>query len=64
MKIDRTKCDRCGFEKPNPTAFISSATLKMRRVGQELSAVDVQADWCEACFDGIQAAVAAVMAKR
>lgn len=61
MKIDKTRCDRCGFEQPNPTTFIAPALVKMRRQSEQLFAVDVVNDMCMKCYDEVQAAITAAL---
>lgn len=61
MRIDVIRCDRCGFDKPNPSIHILPAVIKLRRTGGQEAALDVTADWCEPCFDAVLRGVAAVM---
>jgi len=66
MRIDQTRCDRCGFAKDNPCpTFIASTVIKMRRAGDGItpSGIDVTTDLCVRCFDEVQAAVTVAMAK-
>lgn len=64
MRIDQTKCDRCGFVQANPAAFIGPATVKMRRPSEQFSAVDVTMDLCVACFDSVQSEIIVAMAAK
>ncbi len=62
MIINQTRCDRCGFAQNNPTEFIGQAVVRLKRPNKD-AAVDVNPDLCVACFEVVQLAIGAAMAK-
>lgn len=70
MRIDQIVCDRCGFAKPNGSPHVQPAIIKIRGTGSigpmaeaTRAQIDLTADWCEPCYDGVLAAVRVAMAK-
>lgn len=60
MRVDQTKCDRCGFAQTNPTDFIGQAVVRLKRPNKD-AAIDTTPDLCVQCFEVVQDAIKAAM---